>query len=244
MKPVVAMPQMGTSLFRQYMKSKYVYSLESEGAVVQWIELLDPYKAVQQSLRCDALLLPGGADIAPELYGRKREEKCGKANLMRDSAEPAMFRAFLQTGKPILCICRGMQMMNVCLGGTLTQDISARQQYKHSDFFSRSRSCHPCTVIPDSHLFSILQETDIAVNSMHHQAVDKLGNGLAAAAVSADGFVEALELPQHPFCIGVQWHPEHMYQKSMIQRRIFEAFVNAAKEPATYNGGMHGTTNK
>lgn len=229
MKPVIAIPQMGTSLFRKYMKSKYVYSLKCAGAEVCWIELDDLQKAVEETLTCDGLLLPGGADIEPAMYGQTRDPKCGTPNTLRDTAEPLIFHAFVKTGKPILGICRGMQMLNVCLGGTMLQDISAQQVCKHSDFAARARSTHNCTIEENTRLFTILENKEIAVNSMHHQAVDKPGDGLIVSAISSDGFTEAVELPGHPFCLGVQWHPEHMYRRDKIQRKLFQAFVDAAQ---------------
>lgn len=101
MKPVIAIPQMGNDLFRKYMKSKYAESLERAGADVKWIELEDIGRAVEETLACDGLLLPGGADINPEMYGEEKSEKCGKPNETRDEAEPVMLP---KTGKSFL-IC-------------------------------------------------------------------------------------------------------------------------------------------
>lgn len=229
MKPVIAIPQMGNDLFRKYMKSKYTKSLETAGADVKWIELDNIEKAVAQALSCDGLLLPGGADIDPQLYGQETNEKCGKPNAVRDVAEPAILQAFLKTKKPVLAICRGIQLLNVCKGGTLLQDIKDKQQYKHMDFFSRSGSIHPVSVDKNSILYSILKTENIDVNSMHHQAIDKVGAELTVTAKSVDGYVEAIELCNYPFCIGVQWHPEHMSKKSAEQRKIFTAFVSACQ---------------
>lgn len=229
MKPVIAIPQMGNSLFRKYMKSKYTKSLERAGAVVKWIELDDIEKAVIQTLSCDGLLLPGGADINPEMYGEKPNEKCGKPNEIRDAAEPVIFQEFLGTNKPILAICRGIQLINIHMGGTLFQDIKEKQKYKHMDFLSRAGSIHPVSVDKSSVLYGILKTENINVNSMHHQAINKVGKGLKVTAKSADGYIEAIELENHPFCVGVQWHPEHMSKKSAEQRKIFTAFVSACK---------------
>lgn len=229
MKPVIAIPQMGNDLFRKYMKSKYTKSLETAGADVKWIELDNIEKAVAQALSCDGLLLPGGADIHPQLYGQEPNEKCGKPNAVRDAVEPAILRAFLKTKKPVLAICRGIQLLNVYKGGTLLQDIKDKQQYKHMDFFSRAESIHGVSIDKDSILYSILKTENINVNSMHHQAIDKVGAELTVAAKSADGYIEAIELCNYPFCLGVQWHPEHMSKKSAEQRKIFTAFVSACQ---------------
>lgn len=225
--PVIAIPQMGTDLFRKYMKSKYVQSLERAGAQALWIELEDIDKAIEETLECDGLLLPGGADIEPKLYGQTATEKCGKPNEKRDFAEPKILEAFLKTGKPIFGICRGVQLINVYFGGTLIQDIKEEQKYKHSDFLTRAKSIHPISIEKGSKLYDILGTETAEVNSLHHQAIDKVGEGLSVTAKSADSFIEALELADHPFCVAVQWHPEHMSKKSEEQRKLFSAFVSA-----------------
>ncbi len=224
----IAIPQMGNSLFRKYMKSKYTKSLERAGAASKWIELEDIDQAIEQALACDGLLLPGGADIDPALYGQVPCPQCGKPNVLRDKAEPQILAALLETGKPILGICRGIQMLNVSLGGTLCQDIKPVQKYPHSDFLHRAHTTHPVQLTPGSHLSEIFGESDIPVNSIHHQCVDLPGKGLTICATSPEGFTEGLELSDHPFCIGVQWHPEHMSAHDKKQQALFDAFVAAA----------------
>ena len=225
----IAIPQMGTDLFRKYMKSKYVKSLERAGATVRWIELDDTDKAIKESLECEGLLLPGGADIEPALYGRKREEKCGKPNELRDKVEFLIFNAFIETNKPVLCICRGFQLLNVACGGTLYQDIADIKKCSHSDFLKRAKAIHKISISEDTKLYSIFGNEDVGVNSLHHQALEKVGENLIVSAVSEDGFVEAVELKGHPFCIGVQWHPEHMSKKDALQQKLFDEFVSIAR---------------
>lgn len=229
MSVTIAIPQMGTDLFRKYMKSKYVKSLERAGAKVRWIELDDTKNAVKEALKCDGLLLPGGADIEPSLYGREREEKCGKPNELRDKNEFEIFNAFVKTGKPILGICRGFQVINVACGGTLYQDIADIKKCSHSDFLKRAKPVHKATIIENTRLFKIFDKQEIGVNSLHHQAVDNVGKNLVVSAVSEDGFVEAIELNNHPFCIAVQWHPEHMSKNYSLQQNIFNEFVENCK---------------
>ncbi len=230
MSVVIAVPQMGTDLFRKYMKSKYVKSLERAGAKVCWIELDDTEKAVEEVLCCDGLLLPGGADIEPSLYGREREAKCGTPNELRDKYEFLIYNEFVKTGKPILCICRGFQLLNVANGGTLHQDIAGIKKCSHSDFLKRAKAIHNVIVTEDTKLFSVIGKTETGVNSLHHQAVEKVGENLIVSAVSEDGFVEAVELSDHPFCVGVQWHPEHMSKKDALQQNLFNQFVSACKK--------------
>lgn len=225
MKPVIAMPKMGNDPRRIYMKSKYIFSLWRSGAKVRWIPLDNVEQEIPTLLECDGLLMPGGVDIEPDRYGQIRSEKCGKSDIRRDDAEWKILQAFLPTGKPVLCICRGVQMLNVFHGGTLHQDIPG-----HSDFKSRGTGCHNVTLAPDSRLHQILQTSELNVNSLHHQAADRIGRGLHVSAVSSDGITEALELEGHPFCIGVQWHPEHLSCRFKAHQNIFHAFVKACKQ--------------
>lgn len=229
MDVIIAIPQMGTDLFRKYMKSKYTKSIERAGAKVRWIELDDAQSAAHEALKCDGLLLPGGADIDPSLYGKEREEKCGKPNRLRDEAEPRIFSDFIQSGKPVLGICRGFQLINVVCGGTLYQDIGQIKQCNHSDFLKRAKKIHTVSVSENTKLFEIFGQKEVGVNSLHHQAVEKTGKGLVVSAVSADGFVEATELEDYPFCVAVQWHPEHMSKKHLLQQKLFCEFVKACK---------------
>lgn len=227
MSIAIAVPQMGNDLFRKYMKNKYVKSLERAGAAVRWIELDDTAKAVEEALKCDGLLLPGGSDIEPMLYGREREEKCGKPNEIRDKNEFEIFRTFVKTGKPILGICRGFQLINVACGGTLYQDIANIKKCSHSDFLKRAKSVHSVKIIEGTMLHNIFNKSETGVNSLHHQAIENVGENLIVSAVSEDGFVEGIELKNHPFCVAVQWHPEHMSKKSSLQQKLFNEFVKA-----------------
>ena len=225
MKPVIAMPKLSNDPFRIYMKSKYVFSLWRSGARVRWIGNENTESNRRALLKCDGLLMPGGVDIEPARYGQETQEKCGKIDLARDAAEWWMLEAFLPTQKPLLGICRGIQMLNVFQGGTLHQHIDG-----HSDFKSRSTGCHKVSILPGSRLETILREPCLTVNSLHHQAVDALGKDLAVCAVSEDGIVEAVIHTSHPFCLAFQWHPEHMSRKNKGQQKIFDTFVNACKK--------------
>ena len=229
MKVVIGIPQPGKDLFRQYMKSKYVQSIRRAGGEVRWIELDDLDRAVEEMLACDGMLLPGGGDIDPSYYGQERTDRCGEPNELRDKGEWRLLEEFLPTNKPILGICRGIQLMNVYFGGTLYQDIQLTQVNNHRAFKKRKKGSHKVRLMPRSKLLGLFGQEWITVNSMHHQAVDALGPGLNVAAVSEDGFIEAVELLLHPFCVGVQWHPEHMSKYNQAQQGVFDAFVQACK---------------
>ena len=223
----IAIPKFKDGLFRKYMQSKYTASLRRAGAKAVWIETDDLGKAIQEMLLCDGLLLSGGEDVNPAFYGQTATEKCGKIVPARDHAEMKMLEAFLSTGKPILGICRGEQLMNVFFGGTLHQDIADVATRCHDDYPRKNRGNHEVSVTRGTKLAEIMGQETFLANSLHHQAVDKVAPALILAATCEDGIVEGVEHPAHPFCIGVQWHPEHMSAYSKLQRRIFDAFVDA-----------------
>lgn len=137
---------------------------------------------------------------------------------------------FLPTGKPILGICRGAQVMNVYFGGTLHQDINPIKKCAHVDRAAIESGIHYVTLKRDSKLAKIFGKTEVWVNSLHHQAVNRVGKELIAAAWSPDGFIEGIEASNHLFCIGVQWHPEHMAPADETQRKLFEAFLEACRK--------------
>ena len=229
MNITIAMPKLDNKPFRIYMKSKYVISLMKCGARVKWIDMENREKMKKQLASCHGLLMPGGGDLQPHLYGQEVDPKCGKPDVKRDEGEWAILDEFVPTGKPILCICRGEQLMNVYFGGSLHQDIVDISICKHSDFNNRAGFTHKVSLTPGTRLHTILGVDSCMANSMHHQAADRIAPGLVVNAVSADGIVEGLEKPDHPFFLATQWHPEHMYQKDTLQRKIFAAFVDACK---------------
>lgn len=224
MRVVIAMPRMSTDPEPTAAQSKYIESLARAGAGMRWVELSDPEQAVQDALTCDGLLLPGGGDMDPKFYGQERIPACGEPNLLRDAAEPLLLRAFLAADKPVLGICRGIQVMNAVLGGDLYQDIKPFEHLPHNDHWAK---VHTVTVRRGTLLSRILGQDTVLVNSQHHQAVDRVAPGFTLAALSEDGIVEAIEKPDARFCLGVQWHPEWLSDADPAMQGLFDAFVNA-----------------
>ena len=227
MRVVIAMPRMSTDPEPTVAQSKYIESLARAGAGMRWVELSDPEQAVQDALPCDGLLLPGGGDMDPKFYGQARIPACGEPNLLRDAAEPLLLRAFLAADKPVLGICRGIQVMNAVLGGDLYQDIKPFEHLPHNDHWAK---VHTVTVRRGTLLSRILGQDTVLVNSQHHQAVDRVAPGFTLAALSEDGIVEAIEKPDARFCLGVQWHPEWLSDADPAMQSLFDAFVNACSK--------------
>ncbi len=227
---VVGIIDMGDSLFRRYMSSKYVWCLKKAGAQVCVLEKTSNEEILQKYIeKCDGFLFPGGADIEPALYKTTRTALCGEPNKERDDMEFIFSKMVIESGKPVLFVCRGMQMLNVSLGGTLFQDIKTIQKDKHSDFLKRGKFVHNIEIVEGTRLYDIFRSKTVGVNSIHHQAVDRIGEGLVVSAKSLDGFVEAIEIPEYKFCVGVQWHPEHLGKKDEKSMRLFKSFVDSIK---------------
>jgi putative glutamine amidotransferase len=206
----------------------YVDGLRAAGATPL---VLPPGEAEPERLLelVDGLILAGGGDIAPGAYGGEPHETIYSVSEERDQFEFALARAVLaRSATPLLCICRGMQVLNVVCGGTLHAHVPERfgERVAHR-LPPRRTSRHPVRVDPDSRLARLLGTPQPEVCSWHHQAIDRLGEGLRAVAWAEDGVIEAVEHTTHPWCIGVQWHPEMQLQEPE-QRGVFAALVNAA----------------
>ena len=181
--------------------------------------------------RLDGILLPGGGDISIERFGGEVHQKIGRGDPDRDAVEIALLRSAVESGKPFLGICRGFQMVNVALGGTLythIQDqLAGAIKHDYDSATERKLLAHSVKVEETTRLANVLGETNLNVNSLHHQGIKDLASGLRPVAYAPDGLVEAVELPEHPFGMAVQWHPEWLLEQPVMQR-LFRAFVDAA----------------
>ncbi len=211
------------------LRSHYTEAILLAGGVPLVVPMKQTKEALQRIVEIgDGFLFSGGADNDPESYGEKKLNSSVEIQPVRDELEQAAFDIIYPTGKPILGICRGVQALNVFCGGTLYQDLPA--QYTSTVYHRQTQDSndptHRVDIKKDSALYGILGADSIMTNSHHHQAVKDLGRGLRVAALCEDGVIEAVEAPDHPFFIGVQWHPEYGYDK-FPSANIFSAFVNA-----------------
>ena len=200
------------------------------------LPVIFPFSADEQDLDqlirlCDGFLLTGGHDVSPDLYHETPLPGLVSCCEKRDEMETRVLAKALEEDKPILGICRGIQLINAAFGGTLYQDLpsqhpSAVEHHQHAPY---NVPCHAVTVAPDSPLYDCLGVRTLAVNSYHHQAVKTLAEELKPMAVSPDGLVEALYRPESRFLWAVQWHPEFSFRTDEASRRIFSAFVQAMK---------------
>ena len=184
--------------------------------------------------RVDGLLLPGGGDVDPEFYHGQAHVSLWGIDRDRDRVEFFLARAAVTRPKPLLAICRGHQVFNVALGGTLWVDVSSQMpnaiKHDHFGVHPRNYVAHDVKLQPDSKLSLCLGRDQTDVNSLHHQGIRDLAPELTAVAVAPDGLIEAVEVVGHPFAVGVQWHPENLIHDDPAMLALFEGLVTASNQ--------------
>jgi putative glutamine amidotransferase len=180
----------------------------------------------------DGLVVSGGAfDVPPELYGEARRPECGTTDPERTAFEQELLEAALAARLPVLGVCGGMQLLNVVRGGTLHQDLPADAGVRgHEQPPPKDVPSHDAVVAPGTLLAALVGVGPLSVNSTHHQAIRDPGQGVLVSARAPDGIIEAIELPDLPFALGVQWHPEAVLRHEPRHAAIFRALVRAAEE--------------
>jgi putative glutamine amidotransferase len=219
----------------------YISAIENAGGTPILLPLVQNNSCTADFLSViDGLLLSGGVDADPFLYGEEPRPALGRIDVDKDRVEMSLIAKTLEIDLPILGICRGIQILNVAAGGTLYQDISMYSStiLKHRQDAPRSYATHAIEVQEGNRLLDILGQSSIRVNSFHHQAVRKAAPGFIVSAIARDGIVEGIESAHHSFAIGVQFHPELMWQNNPPITALFVAFVSAAKayKAATKSG--------
>ncbi|MBQ7337937.1 MAG: gamma-glutamyl-gamma-aminobutyrate hydrolase family protein [Clostridia bacterium] len=208
----------------------YVHALTETGAIPYPLPYLDSEAALEALCAlCDGFVFSGGVDVHPRYYGEDVKPTCGNINEARDTLELRLFAAAYATGKPILGICRGAQLVNVALGGTLHQDLPSEidTTIAHRQTEPKFAASHHVSVLADTPLHVLTGVDRIRVNSFHHQAIRTLGRGLCPMALADDGVIEAAYLPGERYLRVYQWHPERLVASCPHNRAIFDDFVAA-----------------
>lgn len=239
MKPLIGVPAYSVygapagATPRYVLNRSYVEAIRGAGGAVVMLPAGRSAEALRPAyVALSGLLLAGGGDVEPWRFGQEPGEHLSLVDPERDEAEILLTRWALEDDLPLLAICRGIQVLNVSLGGTLLQDIPTEVPgalvHQPGAAAPRARPQHPVSLLPGSRLAAALGTHDrLEVNSFHHQAVESPAPGLHIVAEAPDGIVEGLECPDRSFVVGVQWHPEEMVATSPAQAALFEAFVAA-----------------
>ncbi len=234
-KPVILLtPYFNTERDEPYMRPAFLKAVRHAGGIPVILPLDLTESDLAQLLEgADAVLFTGGPDVHPFFFGEETQAHCGNVCLRRDELELALLRLAMEAKKPILGVCRGVQILNIGLGGDIYQDIPSQFKEEfpiaHTQPFAYDIPSHTVSVTPGTLLARIAQNSVIKVNSMHHQAVRRVAPGLTASGHAPGGLVECVEKPDYPFFIGVQWHPEYLWEQDKAAERLFGMFVEAAR---------------
>ncbi|ABO51397.1 peptidase C26 [Desulforamulus reducens MI-1] len=217
---------------RTFLSRDYIQAVTAAGGLPLVLPCILPESSVPFLLELvDGLILSGGVDVDPLIFGEEPHPQMGEICPERDKFEFTLTKQALGQDLPILAICRGVQMLNIVAGGSILQDIGATVQcpVKHSQEAPRWYGTHTINILPESRLAKIWGKK-MVVNSYHHQAVGTVGKGFIVSAWSVDGVVEGMESTTHSFVLGVQCHPECMWEKDTVIFQLFREFVQAAKK--------------
>lgn len=232
MKPIIGIFMQIDNDGKHMLMPQYITAVQGSGG----FPILLPYTTSDEDVEryvsmCDGFIYTGGYDIDPKHYNEPRDEMCGEHEPYRDDIELRSFGPIFESGKPILGICRGEQLINVALGGTLYQDIPSQlgEKFPHRQAEPPLSPSHSVRVLPDTPLYELVGRDEIVANSFHHQSVKKLGEGLEVMAYAEDGIIEAFRHKSHPFLWAFQWHPERLYHIDGDAVKIFDKFISAAK---------------
>ena len=217
---------------KQYVTDAYIQAIKSPGGLPIILPLVKSKSFIREYVElCDGFLFCGGGDITPLLFGQEPTNGIGKTDITLDLFQIRLMRQVLEAQKPVLAICRGMQVLNVACGGTIYQDLNEVNfdVINHMQTsLSRKDISHKVSFASKSHIHRILGPFAYT-NSFHHQAVNRIGRDLIVTGTTGDDIVEAIEMPSHSFVLGVQWHPESMIDSATNMKQLFFALVRYAK---------------
>lgn len=231
MKPPIGIVVCGLADNRQFVSNPYIQSVRYSGGLPLILPLVRSDMILDQYVSlCKGFLFCGGGDITPLLFGQEPKNGNGQTSITTDLFQIRLMKKVLASGKPLLSICRGMQVLNVACGGTIWQDMSLipSQTMNHMQQSETRNDVSHRILTERNSLIRRCAGPSILVNSFHHQAVHTLGKGAAVTARAPDGTIEAIEIKGHPFAAGVQWHPECMYRTSREMRALFGEFISKA----------------
>jgi putative glutamine amidotransferase len=233
-KPIIGvMPLWDDEKDSIWMLPGYFDGINQAGAIPIMLPFSEDEQEIDQLIKmCDGFLFTGGHDVSPELYNEKPLDGLVSSCIKRDKMESYILKKVIKLDKPILGICRGIQFINAALGGTLYQDIPKQYETEteHHQNPPYDVPVHKVNVVKDSPLYKCINTEVMDVNSYHHQAVKDLAPNLKEMAVSEDGLVEAVYMPELRFLWAVQWHPEFSYKTDENSRKIFKAFIEAGSK--------------
>lgn len=229
MKPVIGLvPLVDQEKESLWMLPGYMEGIMEAGGIPVILPLTSDADVITQLLgTIQGILLTGGHDVDPSLYSEERIPECGASCKERDEMETELLKQGLERNMPILGICRGIQFLNVYLGGTLYQDLVKQRpsNVEHHQKPPYDIPIHDIDILEDGSLFQLLNTKKLSVNSYHHQAIKRKADPLKTMAVSGDGIVEAVEMTDKKFVWALQWHPEFSHKTDVNSRKIFEEFV-------------------
>ena len=238
-KPIIGLtPSHNTGTDDLSLRPTYIRALLAAGALPVILPLFTSKEDLEQlTSLCSGFLFTGGPDPHPFLWGEEIHEKCGVISTPRDQMELALLSGAMKQKKPILGICRGAQIINIGLGGDIYQDIQSQYSsiapfpIAHSQPAPYQMPVHHVAITPGTRLSCIASNaSSISVNSCHHQAIRKVAPSLIAGGAAPDGIIEEIEMPGYPFLMGVQWHPEYLWETDKTSANLFHEFVNACQK--------------
>lgn len=216
---------------RFQLRSDYCKAIYAAGGLPVMLPYIDVEDLYSMALKLDGIVFTGGGDIDPRYFGEHPHYALGQVNPVRDEVEIRLCAWAMKNDMPVLGICRGIQVMNVAMGGTLYQDIAAQLRAQvtinHRQTAPVWHPVHKVSFEADSRICSIIGQHQVWVNSFHHQAIKEVAPPFCVTGRADDGIIEAIESREHSFALGVQWHPERMYKRHQHMLLLFKAFIEA-----------------